>query len=173
MGRSELVHQFVLDLAKFYRLALNEGRECITVREELDRLDAYMRLQGIKHEGRLSSTITMSAEVADFHIPHLILQPFVENAVEHAWRCDRLSIHVRAELRDGVMLLAVEDDGSGMTEEQVRNLLSQTEPSYGYGIYNVRTRLRLQYGEDAVLSIESVPDAGTKIGISILAAIGA
>lgn len=162
LGRGETAHELVLALSRFYRLALNEGRDRVTIREELDRVASYLRVQSIKHEGRLHSFLELDEKAASTSIPHLILQPFVENAIEHAWKECPLTVTARARLADDRVIIEVADDGIGMSPEQARSLLSQTDPSYGYGIYNVVTRLRIYYGESSRLSIHSEVGRGTR-----------
>lgn len=98
----------------------------------------------------------------------LILQPFVENAMNHAMGTgtEILHIFIRLYRKEDTIYFEVEDDGPGMPEEKVR-WLEAGRPEAGFGIRNVDERIRLAYGEDFGVRVESVPKKGTKIIVTI------
>ena len=141
-----------------------DGRTQIPLQEEMRYVDAYLYI--IRE--RLGEGLQVNKEIDDAllqqMIPRLILQPIVENAVEHDITEHRGGrVWVRARLEDGRMLLEVEHDGrlSGEDLENVRRQLSGEEvPGGSLGIRNVSRRLKLIYGEAGTLSLENT-EAGT------------
>ena len=101
-------------------------------------------------------------------MPKLILQPFIENIVDHALRPDEQPLHVdiRVLEEDGVLCLEMTDDGIGIEPERLRAILEEPH-STGYGIHNVADRIRLMYGEQGKLQITSVPGEGTTVVLRI------
>jgi two-component system, sensor histidine kinase YesM len=163
MGKRIEAHQMVLALARFYRLALNEGKDRGTLRLEFERIEAYLEIQLMRHGGKLVVETDYDEALAEVPVPHLVLQPFVENSIEHAWKEGPLRVEVSARREGDRLALRVEDDGAGMSREQVEGILGQSTAAHGYGIFNIIVRLRLQYGEGASVAIESEPNRGTNV----------
>ena len=98
----------------------------------------------------------------------LVLQPFIENAINHAV-CEReepLHIIIRLYSEEDRICFEVEDDGAGIEEEKMERLLSG-QPEAGYGIYNVNERIQLAYGADYGVVIHSCVGKGTNVKITI------
>lgn len=107
-------------------------------------------------------------QILKFNTIKLIIQPFIENALEHAWVGDRIYIRVVGERKDEHILLQIIDDGVGMTQTYASQLLqSRDDRQKGYGILNVHRRIQLSFGDEYGVSIYSRPGIGTNISITI------
>jgi two-component system sensor histidine kinase YesM len=95
-----------------------------------------------------------------------ILQPFVENALEHAWYDDEITITIRAYGEGGLVVFEVEDNGLGMKEEVIGHVLDATDQGIGYGIRNVDQRIKLHFGKEYGVVIRSSLGEGTLIRIT-------
>ncbi|MGO4108077.1 cache domain-containing sensor histidine kinase [Paenibacillus sp. YAF4_2] len=167
-GQVEKQHQMVMNLAKFYRLSLNEGQTIIPIGKEIEQVKAYMDIQQIKYGDRVRIDYNISSEIVELRTVKLIVQPFVENVLEHAWRGDQIAIQIIGYREDDVVHLIVEDDGNGMSQETLHNLFNgEGLQRVGYGIRNVHERIRLYYGKDFGVDIESEPGEGTRVHIRI------
>ena len=134
-----------------------DGRSMVTLREEMEYVDAYLYIINERLGGRLAETVNISEELQDILIPRLILQPIVENAVEHDISRNKGGrIFIEASLEGQTLFLDVIHDGTLNEEdiEAIRNLLSDDSKTRGsVGIRNVYQRLRLIYGDAASLSV--------------------
>ncbi|MGF7033180.1 sensor histidine kinase YesM [Paenibacillus mucilaginosus] len=172
-GQTDKLQRMVLDLAKFYRLSLNEGRTVIPVSDELAQAQAYMNIQQTKYEERLRILFDIQPEILPYTTVKLILQPFIENALEHAWCGDRIHIRIVGRLEQGNVVFKIIDDGIGMDRGLIRQVLDPVQGQHvGYGIRNVDQRIRLHYGRQYGVEIESRPGMGTGVRITVPALSG-
>ncbi|SDD18260.1 Sensor histidine kinase YesM [Paenibacillus sp. UNCCL117] len=168
-GQVEQLPRMVSNLALFYRLSLNEGRTIIPVANELEQAKAYLDIQKVKYTDRLDVLFEIEPEVLGCEMVKLLLQPFLENVLKHAWCGDRVHIRVTGR-RDGDDIeFRVIDDGVGMRPETVSRLVRMEEPDEegGYGIRNVIQRIQLHYGKPYGIQICSRLGIGTSVTIRI------
>jgi len=165
-NKPEEIHSVVVSLSKYYRLTLNSGRELLRIEEELKHVGYYLMIEEKRFSGKFSYDINVPAELYDYVIPKITLQPLIENALLHGIleRRDRTgTILIRGrEEKDHILLLVI-DDGIGMETSEIDYILNEnigTNKS-GYGIRNVDRRIRLMFGEEYGLSFESSPGKGT------------
>ncbi|MDD6065376.1 MAG: sensor histidine kinase [Firmicutes bacterium] len=168
-GKPREAARAVVMLAKFFRISLSRGETVITVEDELEHVKSYLYIQNLKYKNSFVYHIEQGEGTGKLSTIKLTLQPLVENAICHGiiHMEDEGEIWVRSELREKELLLIVEDNGWGMTEEKVKKLLvGEIQSSGGHsgiGVSNVNQRLKLYFGEEYGLSIQSEPDAGTRI----------
>ena len=167
--RQEAV-KVVTALARFFRISLSKGKSIITVRDELEHVRNYLTIQQMRFKNKFLYEIDAGEEVMDLACLKLMLQPLVENAIYHGMEFmdGEGEIHVRVIREQDDLWIEVGDNGLGMTAEQVENLLSEkphvsSGRGSGIGVKNVNERIRLYFGEDYGLVIESEPDEGTVI----------
>lgn len=157
LHRSEPIAQMAESLSESFKLSLNKGRETIPVYNELKHIEHYLRIQNIRFHHRFRYVEQVEESILAMDILKLLLQPLVENAIYHGLEPKLGSGTIRLTgARDGSYLIfTVEDDGVGMDD------LARTEQ--GYGLRNVRERLKLYYGEDSSLKVRSRPGEGTSV----------
>ena len=160
----------VTALARFFRISLSKGKSIIPVRDELEHVRNYLTIQQMRFKNKFLYEIHAEEEVMDLACLKLMLQPLVENAIYHGMEFMDGDGEIRIEVcREGdELLLEIRDNGLGMTQEQVKNLLSEkprvsSRRGSGIGVKNVNERIRLYFGEDYGLEIWSEPDEGTAI----------
>ncbi len=160
----------VTALARFFRISLSKGKSIIPVRDELEHVRNYLMIQHMRYKNKFSYSIEAEDEVLGLASLKLILQPMVENAIYHGMEFmdGDGEIKIRAWKENNDLYLSVEDNGLGMTEEQVERLFTDTShvPSRrgsGIGVKNVNERIHLYFGKDYGLSINSEPDEGTTV----------
>ena len=164
----------VTALARFFRISLSRGRSIITVRDELEHVRNYLMIQNMRFKNRFTYTIEAEEEILDLASLKLMLQPLVENAIYHGMEFmdGDGEIMVRAWREDKELYFQVEDNGLGMTQEQIKRLFSDqphtgSSRGSGIGVKNVNERIRLYFGGEYGLSIESEPDEGTVVTIRL------
>lgn len=167
-GDNEKLQQMVLGLAKFYRLSLNNGKLLIPVHKEIEQAQAYVDIQKIKYGDRLSVMFDIDPAVWPFSTVKLIIQPFIENVLEHAWCGDRIHVRIVAKKDGEELLFRIIDDGVGMTTQRIHDIFDGIDHvNTGYGIRNVNQRIKLHYGTEYGVTIVSRLGIGTSISIRI------
>ena len=161
-------------LADFYRISLNKGREVISIEQELDLLQNYMKIQKIRFGEDVVIRYEADEDVLQCRTIKLILQPLVENAIHHGRREEEvLTVGVSVRRREERVIYEVCDDGLGIEPEKLVQLRTELKQSqYGYGLKNVDIRVKLRYGEGYGVSIMSIPDKGTCVRVEIPAEQG-
>ena len=160
----------VTALARFFRISLSKGKSIITVHDELEHVRNYLTIQQMRFKNKFVYEIRAEEDTMGLACLKLMLQPLVENAIYHGMEFmdgdGLIEIQVKKEGKD--LWIEVRDNGFGMTKEQVENLLSEkphvsSRRGSGIGVKNVNERIRLYFGEDYGLIIESEPDEGCLI----------
>ena len=163
----------ITQLAKLFRISLSKGNTVITVRDELQHAQSYMNIQKVRYKNTFSVEFDVDQEVYSYCTVKLILQPILENAINYgvSGMDDCGEIRVTGRLDGENVILAVEDNGIGMSEEQVSLLLTDSSRVHkhgsGVGLVNVNNRIQLLFGKEYGLMVESEPDEGTKVSIRI------
>ncbi|HJB47547.1 MAG TPA: sensor histidine kinase [Candidatus Mediterraneibacter surreyensis] len=170
------VADIVTNLSRLFRLGLHQGRECVTVRDELSHVTYYLKIQKIRFEEYLDWKIEAPPEVLDYKTMKFILQPIVENAINHGIRAKGVPGYVGVSVRETEedIIFTVSDTGNGMSPDAVRILRERIErktideqQEQGFGLWNVNQRIKLYYGEEYGITIESVPEKGTNVSVRI------
>ncbi|MDQ8733067.1 sensor histidine kinase [Paenibacillus sp. LHD-38] len=167
------MNKMVTDLAKFYRISLNKGKNQISIHEEMQLTRYYVAIQQIRFADLIRVHYQIDESVLPCPIVKLTLQPFVENAMNHAIWDDKLGINIMIKAsRDGQdIVFKIIDDGMGMRVQESRNadqaLPSRGDALSGYGIRNVDNRIKLLYGDAYGVSIFSRLGIGTTVTIRI------
>lgn len=151
-------------LAALLRQTLeHEGRERVTLREELDFVEGYLEIEEIRFGDRLTIDIAAEPDVLAALVPFMILQPLVENAMRHgiARKIGRGRIEIGARRESGRLSIEVADDGPGLSSA------SAGGRSEGVGLSNTRARLERMYGADHRFEVADRPGGGTRVALSI------
>jgi signal transduction histidine kinase len=154
----------LLRLTSLLRGVLRSAGPMATLEEEMQLVESYLEVERARFEERLRVQVAIPRALLSANIPTLILQPLIENAIKHGISPQRnggtISIEANAELSGSAprLVLRVRDNGAGATDHAVRRGRRE-----GVGLQNVEDRLRVQYGGEASLSIESVPGLGTVV----------
>ncbi|PDO10434.1 MAG: histidine kinase [Candidatus Reconcilbacillus cellulovorans] len=171
-GNKEAAVTTITSLSRLFRISLSQGKTVIPVRDELEHVRHYLTIQSIRYKNKFAFEIAADPSVLDLWTPKLILQPIVENAVQHGIEpmVDPGKIEVVARPDDGRLLFEVRDNGVGMSREKVSGLLSGAATGAngtGVGLKNVHERIRLLFGEPYGVEIDSEPDEGTVVRIRL------
>ena len=163
----------ISQLAKLFRISLSKGHTIISVKDELQHAQSYMNIQRVRYKDAFSVTFDVEPELEKYCAVKLTLQPILENAINYGVDpmddCGEIRVCVRKE--GELLVLSVEDNGIGMSEEEVELLLTDNNrvPKHGSGVglINIHNRLQILFGKEYGLVIESEPDEGTKVSIQI------
>lgn len=172
--KREEASQIVTALARFFRISLSHGRSIIPVKSEFDHVRNYLMIQHMRFKNKFSYEIIADEGVLGLASIKLMLQPIVENAIYHGMEFmdGDGEIEIRSYREDEDLYFLVKDNGLGMTEEQVESILNgegenSSKKGSGIGVKNVNERIKLYFGEEYGLMIDSEPDVGTTVTIHL------
>ncbi len=164
--------EMVVTLSNFFRLTLSKGKEMITLREEMQHIRSYLEIQEVRYRDIMEYKIHLDPMLENFQILKLTIQPIVENALYHGLKIKRAKGHIfiNVQKKEELLYLTVEDNGVGMEPEELRQLREEIrrpceERDKGFGLANVNERIRMYFGEQYGMTIESEKGKGTIIQI--------
>ena len=174
-GKNKDAVYMISELAKIFRISLSNGKTIISIEDELKHCKNYMNIQKYRYKERFVTEYDVSEEIYQFCTVKLIIQPILENAIYYGVgnmdADDNPRILVKGRRTDNDIYLAVSDNGMGMRQEDVKNILSDNKkvPKHGSGVglINVHTRIQLMFGAKYGLIVESEPDEGTTVTIHL------
>ena len=174
-GRTEDAVVMLTALARFFRISLSRGSNIIPLADELEHARHYLTIQKMRYKNKFSAQISAEDGVESLYTIKLIIQPILENAIYHgmAYADGYGEIRIHAFREGADVLIEVTDNGPGMPEELVEQLLSPNGPAVsgakgsGIGFRNVHQRIQLTFGPDYGLTILSEPDSGTTVRIRL------
>ncbi|MCD9026424.1 sensor histidine kinase [Cohnella silvisoli] len=165
---AENISHLVTTLSNYYRTALNKGNNVIAIRDEMENTKAYLTIQLAMHDHKFDVALELDEEIYEYKTINLMLQPIVENALQHGIDCKedgRGWVSISVAFAGDDIEFVVSDNGPGMDPSLIDEIL--VAGSRGYGIKNVNDRIQLLFGEAYGLRIESVPGSGTTVVIRI------
>ncbi|MDY4670054.1 MAG: sensor histidine kinase [Oliverpabstia sp.] len=167
----------ISQLARLFRISLSKGRTVITIKDEIQHAQSYMNIQQIRYKNKFSVDFQIDSSLYEYCTVKLILQPILENAINYGVRemDDCGEIIVKGKKEKGNIILSVEDNGVGMSQEEVEFVLTDSKRIHkhgsGVGLVNINSRLKILFGKEYGLIVESEPDEGTRVSICIPAVL--
>lgn len=162
------ISQMALMLTQFYRTMLNQGRTMTTAREEWLNMEAYLHIQMLFHNRNFETDLYLDEHIAEYPVPNLILQPLVENSIEHG--LDKLRdtaglLWVRGGLAGDMIRFEVRDNGPGFSAESLDSALTTDSPHYC--LKNIDERLRLVYGDAYRFTLGNREEGGAVVVVEL------
>lgn len=174
-GEKDQVVKMVTSLSTFFRMTLGRGKDFVSVEEEEKHIRSYLEIQQFRYRDILEFEIRIPEALYEYQILKLTLQPMVENALYHGIKNKRGTGHilVTGALQEGKLIFKVRDDGVGIEKdrlEQVRQLIEGEikdleGTSSGFGLFNVNQRIRLNYGQEYGILVDSVYQEWTEMTV--------
>ncbi|WP_165452549.1 sensor histidine kinase [Paenibacillus thalictri] len=168
--QTDQLGSLVDSLAEYYRRSLNKGEEIVTLAYELKLVQVYLDIQQLRTDQPFHYELSIHESLNDCLIPKLIIQPVIENALQHGiWhREDRSgSIYLQVSSTNGQLTVSVTDNGVGMSDSKIKQITSGLTKEGNYGLYNVNERIRLFFGEQYGIDIKSEADKGTVVTLRL------
>ncbi|WP_121610217.1 cache domain-containing sensor histidine kinase [Mesobacillus foraminis] len=170
--------RLVGSLSRLFRIGLSQGKDRISLSEEIEHINSYLSIQKARYKDKLNYSIEVPEKDKHASIPKLILQPIVENAIYHGIKERRGPGHLRiqAEEINGELKISVSDDGKGIPRERLQKLKESLRSPMedagegegngpGYGMRNTQARIQFTCGGRYGISIESLEGKGTTVTI--------
>lgn len=161
-------------LTRFYRLSLNNGKDTLSIEDELKHVQLYVQIQNMRFDDRIEMIQDVEPDILPLQTIKIILQPIVENAIQHGIfkkknRSGTITVSGKKEMQN--IIFQIHDDGAGMSQDLLNGELLPTERpdglKGGYGLRNINDRLKLAYGEEYGITFVSTPGIGTTVTVKI------
>ncbi len=174
MEDADKTYAYVQKVANFYRYNVKKNNDIVTIQEELNLINDYIYILNVRFSGEIQFEKNIEQEVLQCKMPSMILQPIIENSVNHGIRGmeGKGKIILSAYQEDDMVNISIMDNGVGMDQEKIDRLLNGslkeidvTGNSNGVGMDNVIQRLRLYSGNDEVINIRQGHDG---IGLEVI-----
>ncbi|MCT4598913.1 MAG: sensor histidine kinase [Vallitalea sp.] len=147
-------------LANFCRISLSNGKDIITIREELKLVESYLTIQKYRNIKYLDFEIDFNENILDNKIPKFTLQPIIENSIYHGMKPKRekTKVQIKGRCKDGFIIITVKDNGIGIPEYDVERINRQFYDEFNkdsFGLHSVNSRIKIYYGDNFGINIES------------------
>ncbi len=166
--RSQDAVEMVNALARLFRISISKGHELIPIGKEVEHARSYLMIQNFRYKNQFTYSFDIEEECLPYLCNKITLQPIIENAIYHGINrmVDEGEIRIRIYGEGDDIVFSVSDNGVGMSKEQCGSILkSEPGDQTGIGIKNVNDRIKIYFGEEYGITIESEPDEGTCVSI--------
>ncbi|MBN1827959.1 MAG: histidine kinase [Deltaproteobacteria bacterium] len=170
---SEKARELLVHLGAFFRATLRNGKgDFVTLDKELENIMSYLRIEEARFGDRIAIRYSLNHTDEQWHLPHLTLQPLVENAIRHGLAPKEGGgvVKIATAEENGILEVSIEDDGIGMSPETVKKIFQGDDgrsEGLGIALKNIDRRLRYLYGAGCGIVIESACGKGTKVSVRI------
>ena len=172
MSGTEHITNTITALGRLLEISMNKVNDVLPIEEELENIKSYIKIQQVRYPGRFDVTYHIEKGILKEHTLKLILQPLVENSILHNIEArDFLMIDISGRCENGIIILQVQDNGTGMDADTMKEILKpkkQGKKGYvfsGLGVSNVQERIQLAYGPDYGLQYDSDGNSFTTVTI--------
>jgi two-component system sensor histidine kinase YesM len=170
-GENAKAEDMIVALSKFFRISISKGQNVIPLANEIEHARNYLLIQKMRFGDSFSYDIETEPGLEQYYVVKLILQPIIENSIGHGIKEDEQGhISIRAYSDGDLIKFEIKDNGYGMTQEKVDELVASFKDDTvykGVGLKNVYQRIRIYYGTRADVLIHSDEDVGTTVTIVI------
>jgi two-component system sensor histidine kinase YesM len=160
--------ELIKALSVLFRMSLNNGRQFCTVREEVEFIGNYFTIQSKRYENVIDFKMEVEETLLDYSVVSMILQPLVENSINHGMRQTKSGGYIKILIREeqGNLVYRVIDNGVGTDKEYVQKILNDKTNKEGFALRNVDQRIKLCYGNSYGLEFHSDHNHGTEVIIT-------
>lgn len=166
VGKREDIASLVMALSKFYRIGLSCGKSMVPFRDAFELAKQFITISSIRLNNQVAFTHDVQDSVMDIQVPKFLLQPLVENALMYGYsnKCKEFSLHISAKQSEQMVRIVVHDNGMGIHENAIKELnerivdfdFDDNNTNNGYALRNLNYQIKLNYGEESTIHLESV-----------------
>lgn len=167
-----VIQLMCMNLVKYFRFTTKTNQVAVTVAEEMEHMESYIKIQQVRFPERVTYRIQIEEGAETAAIPPLLIQPFIENAVKYGFDFMDHPFHIEIQIRlleDDRIEIVIWDNGIGFSAEMLQQLQSGDDLEHQngehLGISNVKYRLKHIFGQNTSLSFDNAPDAGARVTI--------
>ncbi|MBP5179761.1 MAG: sensor histidine kinase [Clostridiales bacterium] len=167
-GKNKDAVLMVNNLAKLFRISISRGQEIIPIDKEIQHAQCYLQIQKYRYKNQFDYKFEIDDNLRQYLCNKITLQPLIENALYHGLNMiDEGLIIIRIKDDGDCIILEVEDNGIGMSEDQVAELFVGDITDRGIGVKNVNDRIKIYFGDEYGITVRSELDEGTTVSIRI------
>ena len=170
-GKNEKLYNALEAFGNYYRILLSKGRETISVKEEIEMIQDYLELQKLRYGEGLKYILDVKTDIYKYHVLKMILQPFVENSINHGIREKGTegTVKISGCEKNGYLQFCIEDNGIGIEKEMLKRLRNEEleKNNKSFGVRGTIKRMQIYYNFDVNYEIESERGTGTKVILEI------
>ncbi len=168
-GKNQQIKKYADSLSKNIRYMFKARMHTVPVREEIEHVKNYIEMQEIKYPNCIFHYIELPPELAEWQIPQMLIQTFIENEYKHAVSMDTpLTILIRISLNhyqaEEMLLIEIEDDGMGYPDEVIANIKDKTnrpsDDGSRVGLWSIMNMMELMYEKDGLVSLSNIEPHG-------------
>lgn len=164
--------KIILNLTSLLRWSINDAIREVILKDDLKYIIDYLEIIKYRFQGRFVYDMDIDEDCYSCRVPKLLLQPILENSMKYGFKYKKaLKIKIKGWMKDNILYLEVADNGIGMTKEQLIKMQTmlnmETSANEHKGLYNISRRLKLQYGKNSGIEIESIYELGTTVRLKI------
>lgn len=172
MYKIDAISTMIFGLSRYLRLSLSDGREYVTVEEAAELVESYLSIQKARYEDKFAVDVVLDPAIKHNTVLKFLFQPLVENAIYHGIEnlTGKGELQISWTKRDGDLLFTVTDNGVGIPEdqlEQIRSTLEQADIRDNFALRNINAQIKLSYGGNYGLTLESELGKGTRVSMII------
>lgn len=166
------VSEMTAALAKLFRISLSKGNETISICDEIEHARSYLIIQKIRYKNKFDYKINLPNNICQYKTVKLIIQPIIENAIYHGINKIQETGHIIINVvkEDAFIKFEISDNGYGITKENIEKIMNKESTSHyssGVGLKNVNERIKLSYGNEYGIKIDSEFEVGTTVSIKV------
>jgi two-component system, sensor histidine kinase YesM len=172
--KADVISDMILSLSRFYSLSLSNGRDVIEIKDILTIIDSYMYIQNMRKPDSFKYICTMEQSLENTMALKYLFQPLVENAVMHGMEDnpENGEIEVSFKRNDAMLHFEVSDNGKGISKHRLHEIMQSlsgvtTGSNVAFALTNINSQIKLFYGDEYGLCIESVEGHGTRVWMDI------
>ena len=172
LDEKEILLKLVLNLSKFYRSTLSFGKAFISIKEELDNLEAYLNIMSIRYIDKFNYNIQRNTNLDKYKCPKLLLQPIAENAIQHGiipkFGTSNVGIsHIEVSVfeNDSDIIFQIKDDGVVINDIELTHILKYSASNKNFALRNINQMLKFYYGDE--YGIEIISNKGCTVKLKI------
>ncbi|CAM4295928.1 sensor histidine kinase [Paenibacillus alkaliterrae] len=177
ISRIHKVHDIstmIFGLSNYLRISLSDGRDKVTVREAVSLVESYLSVQKVRYQDKFEVNLEVDSELLDYPVLKFIFQPLVENAIYHGIENKKGTgrLDIRWIQKNGLLFFEVIDDGVGITPKKLKQIEEALESNDftqedHFALKNINSQIKLAYGEQYGLDLESGLTGGTKVTLML------
>lgn len=166
------ISELITALIRLLRSTINREGNSVMLKEEMESVKNYIMIQNVIYKGNINFKVKIPENCEDLYVPNFILQPLVENSLFHGIHPEEKGgcITVESKLEDKSLLIFVEDNGDGFTEDSLYDMMgaeNNREMMTNFGLKGVQQKIHILYGEDYGILVKSIRNVGATVRIKL------
>ena len=168
----EKAGDIIVNLSALLRYGINNEIHSVKLKDDIGYINSYLKILKYRFGDKLQFNINIDDEVLEATIPKLLLQPVIENSIKYGFENkSTINIEITSRIKDEKIYIVIKDDGCGIDKERMyylKRLLNKNQNDTDtIGLYNIKKRIQLIYGDEYGIEVDSIEGEGTSVTIAL------